>query len=133
MYDLLLVSVMHGVADGAKELQSLHDVQLVIVAVTVKRFTFDELHHKVGKTIFGSSTVEQACDVRVIERREDLSFLAKTTEDEIGVHPALDQFYCRSFVELIICAGCFIDRAHAAASDLSLDSIRSQPAANHRI
>ena len=47
--------------------------------------------------------------------------------------PRLTSFIAARLVELVVGARCFINRAHAAASDLSLDSIRAETAPEHRI
>src|SRR5437868_2800919 len=69
----------------------------------------------------------------MIECGEDLSFFAKASEDEVGVHPTLDEFYRGSFVEFIVGARRFVDRAHAASSNLSLNPIRAETASDHGI
>jgi hypothetical protein len=38
---------------------------------------FDKLHDEVGQAVFGRAAVEQAGDVRVVERGEDLASLRK--------------------------------------------------------
>ena len=96
MYNLFLVCVVDRIADRAKEFQSFGDVQLMAVAITVERLPFDVLHHEVRQAVFSSSAIEQSADVWMIECGEYLSLFAKTAQDEVGVHPALDQFYCRS-------------------------------------
>ncbi len=71
--------------------------------------------------------------MRVIECGEDLSFFAEATQDEIRVHSAFDQFNGCAFVKFVVCAHSFVDSAHTAASDLSLDSIGAETASEHRV
>src|SRR5215204_7644567 len=120
--------VVDCIADSAKEFQPFGNVQLMAVAITIERLAFDVLHHEVRQAVFSSAAVEQSCDMRMIECGEYLSFFTKAAEDEVSVHPALDQFYGGPFVELIVRARCLIDRAHAAASNLSVDSISAKAA-----
>src|SRR5215217_7642256 len=103
------------------------------VAITVERLPLDKLHHEVGQSVFGGAAVEQSGDVWMIESCEYLAFFAEATEDEISVHAALHQLDGGTFVELVVGARGFVNRAHAAASDFSFDSIRAQTAAEHRI
>src|SRR5215204_1276427 len=101
--------VVDCIADSAKEFQPFGNVQLMAVAITIERLAFDVLHHEVRQTVFSSAAVEQSRDMRMIECCEYLSFFTKPAKDEISIHPALDQFYCSPFIELIIGAGCLID------------------------
>src|SRR5687768_13626922 len=103
------------------------------IAITVERLPLDVLHHEVGQTVLGGAAVEQAADVRMIECRQDLSFFAKPAEDEVSVHPALDQLDRGCFIKLVIGARCFVHRAHTTASDLPLNSISAESAPDHRI
>src|SRR3954469_14990913 len=99
---LFLVRVVNGIADWLKKFKPLDDCKLVTIAEGVKRLTFDVLHDEIGESIVRRSTIQQTSDVRVIERSENLSFFAKTAQDEIRVHSSLDEFYCSSLVEFIV-------------------------------
>src|SRR5215510_10856375 len=103
------------------------------VAVTVERLPFDKLHHEVGQSVFSRAAVEQAGDVWMIESCEYLAFFTEAAEDEIGVHAALHQFDGGAFVELVVGARCFVNRAHAAASDFSFNPIGAKSTPDHRI
>src|SRR5215213_5195456 len=94
--------VMNRITDGAKKLQSLGDVQFVVVAITVQRLPFDEFHHEVGQAILGGPTVKQPGDVWVVQSGEYLSFFAEAAQDEVCVHAAFDEFDGGSLVELVI-------------------------------
>src|SRR6185369_5631797 len=103
------------------------------VAITVERLALDKLHYEVGQSIFSRAAVEQAGNVWMIERCEYLTLFAEATEDEIGVHAALHQFDGGTFVELIVGARCFVNGAHAAASDFPFNPIGAEAAPDHRI
>src|SRR5215204_6563680 len=103
------------------------------IAVAVERLPFDVLHDEIGQAIFSCASVEQTADVWMIECGKYLSLFAEAAQDKVGVHPAFDQFYCCSFAELIIGAGCFVDCSHTTASNFTLDSIRAKTAPDHRI
>src|ERR1043165_3800753 len=101
MDHLLLVSIVDCVTDRAKEFQTLADVQLMSVAITVERLPFNKLHHEVRQSVFGCAAVEQARDVWMIESSEYLAFFAETTQDEVSIHAALHEFDGGTFVELV--------------------------------
>src|SRR5690349_17306697 len=69
----------------------------------------------------------------MIQRGQNLPFLAKAAEDEICIHAALDQLDGDSFAEFLVGARRFVDCAHAAASDFALDEVSSDPPADHWI
>src|SRR5690349_11331198 len=69
----------------------------------------------------------------MIQSGEDLSFLAEAAQNEVGIHAALHEFDRRALVEFVVGARSFVDRAHAAASDLALDAIRAETPSEHRI
>src|SRR3954471_24890346 len=69
----------------------------------------------------------------MIESGEYLAFFAEATQDEVCIHAALHELDCGAFVELVVGAYGFVDRAHTAATDLTLDSIRTKTTADHRV
>jgi hypothetical protein len=69
----------------------------------------------------------------MIQPRQNLPFLAKATQDEICVHAALDQLDGHALAEFFVGARRFINCAHAAATDLAHDAIRSDAPADHWI
>ena len=69
----------------------------------------------------------------MIEGGENLALVAKASQDEVGIHAALDQLDGGALVEFVVDANRFVDRAHAAASNLALDAIGAEAPADHRI
>ena len=105
----------------------------MIVAVTIKLESLDKIHHEIRSPVVGRTAIEQACDVGMLQRRKNLTFVAKSTKNEISVHPALDNFYGNLATELTVCANGFIDRPHTTAPDFAFDFVTAQHASEHRI
>ena len=61
----------------------------------------------------------------VVERGENLSLLTEATEDEVCVHPALDELDGDTLLELVVGADGEVDRAHPAAPQLTHDAVRA--------
>ena len=119
----MLMRVMDGGANSLKEFQSLLCVESVLIAMVVDRQPLDVLHHQVRPIFFRRAAVEQARDVGMIERRQNLSLVAKATHDKVRVHAAANQLDCDLLSILIIIAFAEINRAHAAASELANDFV----------
>jgi hypothetical protein len=97
----------------------------VRVAELVDGQPLDVLHDEVGQAVVGRSAVHQARDVGVVERGENLPLLPEAPEDEVCVHPALDELDGDALLELVVGANREVDRAHAAAPKLPHDAIRA--------
>ena len=69
----------------------------------------------------------------MVQSGEDLSLFTEATQDEVRVHPAFDELDGRSLVEFVVCARGFVNGAHAAASNLPLDTIGAETSPNHRV
>src|SRR5688572_10699026 len=128
MDDLLLMSVVDGVADRAKQLQALGNGQLPIVAVLVQGLAaFDELHDKVRQSIVSRAAIQKPRNVRMVQGGENLSLFAKASQNKISVHPALDELNRYTSRELFVYAHGLVNRTHAAAADLAHNFIRAEP------
>jgi hypothetical protein len=55
----------------------------------------------------------------MFERSENLALVTESTDDEVRVHPALDELDRDALLELTIGTFCEIDGTHASASDLA--------------
>jgi hypothetical protein len=128
--DELLVRVVDCVADHREEAQALRDGQLPLVAEAVDGQPLDVLHDEVGQAVVGGAPVQEARDVRVVERGENLPLVAETAEDEVGVHPALDELDGDALAELAVGAERLVDGAHPAAPDLARDDVDADAAAD---
>ena len=114
---------MHGIADLPEESQAFGNRHPPLVAEAVDGKPLYVLHHKVGQPIVCRSSVEKTRDVRVIEGSQNLALFAKTAEDEIRVHPALDELDGDAATEFAIAALGQIDCAHPAAPDLAHNAV----------
>ena len=65
---------LHGRAEGGEERQASRERQCMLSAVNIERQAIDVLHHQVGATVFGSATVIEAGDVRMLELSQNLPF-----------------------------------------------------------
>src|SRR5436190_11895080 len=130
---LLLVSIMNGLTDCSEKLQSLGNTQLVRIAITIKRLALNIFHDEVGQAVLSSTPVEQQRNVWMIQRGENLALFAKASQNKVGIHPPLDQLDGYPLMEFLIDTYGFVDSAHAATSNLTLDAVSTEPPADHRI
>src|SRR5258707_15206810 len=93
MNDKVLVRIGDGRAHLSEELQAFGRGQRVRVAVGVDRFAVHVLHDEVGKSVVGGTAVDEARDIWMIELRQNLSFIAKTAEDFLGVEPSPNELH----------------------------------------
>src|SRR6266550_811439 len=133
MNNLLLVGVMKRVANSQKKSKSFGDAQPMGIAVTVQRLPCDIFHDEIRQAVLGCTPVHQTGDVRVVERRQNLTLFTKAPEDKVSVHATLHQFNCHAHGELVINAQCLIDRTHTTASYFALNSINTEAAPDHGI
>ena len=83
VHDQVLVRVLHGVADLAKQLEPRRDRQTLLVAVLVDRLAVHVLHDEVRRTLGRRTAVEEAGDVRMVQFGENLA---------LGAEAALHEF-----------------------------------------
>lgn len=92
-------------------------------AILIERKALDVFHDEIGQATFGRAAVEQTRDMRMIEARQNLPFLAKTLQDGIGIHPALDELERDLLLELGVGPFGQEDRAHPPAPDFADEPI----------
>src|ERR1041385_3092535 len=80
---------------------------------------FHVLHHEIGQAIIGRPSIQETCDVGMIESRQNTTFGPESIQDLIGVRTTLQYFDSNLLLELTIGATSEIDRAHAAAAQLA--------------
>src|SRR6476646_9145295 len=68
----------------------------------------------------------------MIERRENLSLVAKALDDKVIVESRVDQLDGHAMLKLAISASRFVHRAHTTAAQLASDAIRSHVRTDHR-
>ena len=119
-------------ADLQKKPEPLRNCEPVGVGVLVDRLSFYVLHDEVRPTVIRHAAVHQSCDVRVVERGENLALGTEPLEHEIGVHAALDELDRDLLLILAVSPLGEIHGPHAAPADLTLHAVGSQPPACSR-
>ena len=93
------------------------------VAVGGDGHSIHVLHDEEGELPIGDTTVEELRDVRVIQRREDLSFGDEAPVELVGVGAASQQLDRDPASILAIGAFSQVDDAHSAAPELAQQTI----------
>src|SRR6202041_2846705 len=83
---------LHGRAHLLEQCQAGSDAEAMFGAEISDRGAVDEIHHKVGKAIFGGAAVHNARDVGMVEAGEDLTLLAEAIEEAAGRKVGTDYF-----------------------------------------
>lgn len=124
--DELAVGVIDGIAEGEEDAKASGEGQGVLVAVLVQPESFDKLHDKVRQAVLAGAAVEQARDVGVDQRGEDLAFHAEAFEGA-GVKPtAFDNFDGDGLVDLAVHAFGAEDGTHAATAEQRAELIGAE-------
>ena len=76
----ILVRVVDGAAQHLKQLQTLLERTVMVLAEQVDWLPFHEVHDDVGEPFVRGAPVDQAGDVRMIQRGEDLALATKAIE-----------------------------------------------------
>ena len=81
VYDQVLMSVGDGAANLTEKLEPFADRKLTLFRVVIDPLACDVLHDEIRQPVLRSSAVEQASNVRVVERSKNLAFMLETAED----------------------------------------------------
>ena len=134
MNDPFLMRVLHGLADGDEELQTLPRRQVLLVAVAGDRHPLDQLHHEVGSARTaardvapGRTGVEHLGDIGVIHQGQRLPLGLEAGQHLATVHARLHQLERDFALHRLRLLG-HVDRAHAPFADLLQQLVRP----NHR-
>ena len=127
------MGVADGVADRREQAKPLVDRQAMGVTVLGDRHAVDVLHREVRLSRVAHAAVEQACDVRMVEAREDLTLRSEPPIDLVGVHPALDELERDALLELAVRPLRQIHGAHATAPELPDNAIWANENAGHQL
>ena len=132
MHDEVAVRRGHGVAAVVQEAEPLVDAEAVRAAVARDRLAFDELHHEVGPSVLGGSSVEEPRDVRMLEPREDAPLAREPGEHFVRRHSAAQQLDRDALLEEPVRALGQEDLAHAAPPETAEDTVRPDPLGRRR-
>jgi hypothetical protein len=120
VHDQVLVRVLHRIADRREQAQAGAQVQFPFTAVVGDRPSLDVFQDEVGNARRRQAAVDQARDVRVLQMREDLPFLAEALQQaEGGVGQQFDR---DALFEMAVGALGQQHDAHAAAPEFAHDA-----------
>jgi len=116
MDDTFLMGMMDSFADMFEQLQSLLDIQFVLVAVRRDGRALDIFHDEVGPAGFRRPGVKYMGNIRMIQQRQGLSFGLEAGDNLLGIHAGLDDFQRDpAFNRLFLLS--LIDQTHAALAN----------------
>src|SRR4051812_46548851 len=133
MDDLDHVGSANSPANLTKDLQTLAQRKLVLIAVCVQREAVNILHDEIGKSVPGRAAADKKRNVWMAESSEDLPLVAKTLKDKVGIHSAFDQLDRYRLVKLAVDTRSTIHRSHTAPADLVFKPVYTDAASDHRI
>src|SRR5579883_3215315 len=132
MYDQVAMGEGDRITDLQKELKPGANGQTASVAVLVEVLAIDVLHDEIGCAFFVYATVEQAGDIRVLQRRQDLALRAEAGFEMAAAEHGVDGFD-RDFVfELAIDAARQKYRAHTASAEQANGLVWAEAAIDSR-
>ena len=89
----------------------------MLVAIVIDRSALDEFHHQVRNAIFRRASVDQSRDVGMIERGQNLTFVAEAIQDPLRVQARAYKFDGHLLVVLTIGALGPVDVSHSALTN----------------
>jgi len=92
MNDQPLMRIVNGCADLPKKLETRGGRESLGVAVFVDPRAGDVFHREVGNVTRRDPGAVKLRDIRVVEARQDLFFVAKTRDDFRTVHSRTNEF-----------------------------------------
>src|SRR2546425_483407 len=112
MDDALLVSVLDGFANLDEKLESLLVIKKVFVTILGDWDTSNMLHHEIGTTLLGRSSIEDLGHVRVVQECEGLTFQLEACHDLSRIHAWLEDLQGNSAADrsLLLCE---VDNPHS--------------------
>ena len=124
MNDSVLMRVLHRLANGAKQLQTLADRRIAVAAVLGERNAVDILHDEPGRPVTKGVSVIEARYGRMIQLREHALF----TEEALaagGGYPGIAQDFDGHQVAQVLAFG-EVYRPHATLAQLSQDAVGAE-------
>src|SRR5690606_27147988 len=113
---------LDGARDDREQPEPLGDAEAHPLAVDVDRQSVDIFHDEKRAPISGHAAVEQAGDVRMVERREDLTF-GEEPLHQLWVGAVAENLDRSAAAELAVIALRIVDDAHPAATDLTEQAV----------
>src|SRR5436853_635921 len=125
MHDEVAVGMFHGRAHVEKQTQALLDREVVDLTILRDPGALDVLHDDVRKAFLGRTAVEQTGDVWMMKIGQCLALAAEALEYELRVHSGGDELDGDINGVLLVVALGEINGAHAAASQLTHNPVRT--------
>src|SRR6185436_17800194 len=97
--------------------------------VICDRLAINKFHHEVRPSVLGRAAVEEARNVRMIERGQNLPLAHETLTHKIRIHPPPDELDGDLLLELIVIPHGFINCTHPAAPDHTRETVRADAVA----
>ena len=130
MNNKVLMRVVHCSADLQEELQTSSKRKIVFFAIFSDGLTFNQLHHQVGNSLFGSASVKKPGKVGMVETSENLPFVLEACEHGTAVLACADELECDFLAVLVVGAEGAIHLSHSALADLFDYFVGANPASD---
>jgi hypothetical protein len=130
MDDQTLVRVLHRGTDLPEQRQPFGNSEVPLAAIIEQAFPFDQFHDEIGKAVLGRASVEDPCDVGMIQAGQDSSLAFEAPQDEIRIHPPADELQRGEPLEALVPADCPVNHTHPAMADLFEKLVGTRPAAH---
>ncbi len=124
MDDQVLVRVTHRRANLQEELHALTHRELACLAVAIDGLADDQLHHHVGRSGLRRASIEQPCDIAMVERGENLPLGPETLLGQAAAHVRAHELDGDLGVVVIVIAHCPEHVSHAAGAEDADDPVR---------
>src|SRR5687768_10012196 len=115
MDNQVVMGVSNRAAYFAEQLDTVFDSQSFLITERRYRFTFNILHRDERQPLACVPAIQQARDVRMIKRSQDVALTDEAPDDFIRVHSALDDL--QGDLLMKACPLGKINRAHPAATN----------------
>ena len=128
--DQSLVCKLHRGTDLQKKFQTMFDRALVFRAILVNGLALDEFHHKIRQAFGRGATIQQATDIWVLQRCQNLALILEAIQNEAGALSCPHQLDRYFFSILIVGPKGAINLAHPTDADLPNELVRPEAAAD---
>jgi hypothetical protein len=98
----------------------------VRIAILIDGNAINKFHDQVGDSIFRCAPVQEARNIWVIKRCQDLALLPEFLQDKGLVVTGADELDSNLLGELAIGTNCAIDLTHASTADLFEEFVRAE-------
>ena len=125
--------ILHRRTYLPKQLEPAGHCQLVAFTIEIDSFALDQFHDQVRHAVGGGTAIQQTRDVGMVERRQNLPFIAESLVHRSAIDAAANQFDRHFLGVLSVGANRAIDLAHATYSDTFQGFVGTHTAAGTRL